>query len=162
MPGEAGEPTVTTLVWFYFFPREAVGASSTRHSPRPHLFWAKHSCITRALRAAGMRSHELNVIASASEAIHLTEERKNGLLRRDRSLQRRRKRPPDAGECSHVMGYRRVLTVACNSGIAVQIVIANASEAIHLTEERKNGLLRRDRSSQRRRNDRPTLANAHM
>jgi hypothetical protein len=46
--------------------------------------------------------------------------------------------------------------------IAVQIVIASASEAIHLTEERKNGLLRRDRSSQRRRNDRPTLANAHM
>jgi len=26
---------VTTLVWIYFFPREAAGASSTRHSPRP-------------------------------------------------------------------------------------------------------------------------------
>jgi hypothetical protein len=59
-------------------------------------------------------------------------------------------------------GYRWRSTHPCNSGIAVQIVIASASEAIHLTEERKNGLLRRDRSSQRRRNDRPTLANAHM
>jgi hypothetical protein len=46
--------------------------------------------------------------------------------------------------------------------IAVQIVVASASEAIHLTEERKNGLLRRDRSSQRRRNDRPTLRNPHV
>jgi len=35
MPGESGEPVVTTLVWFYFLPREAAGASSTRHSPRP-------------------------------------------------------------------------------------------------------------------------------
>jgi hypothetical protein len=29
---------VTKLVWFYFFPHETAGASSTRHSPRPHLF----------------------------------------------------------------------------------------------------------------------------
>jgi hypothetical protein len=47
MPGETGEPTVTTLVWFYFFPREAAGASSTRHSPRP-LLRADLSSITRA------------------------------------------------------------------------------------------------------------------
>jgi len=39
---------VTMLVWFYFFPREAAGASRTRHSPRPQLFWARDSCITRA------------------------------------------------------------------------------------------------------------------
>jgi len=38
MPGESGEPVVTTLVWFYCFPREAAGASSTRHSPRPLIF----------------------------------------------------------------------------------------------------------------------------
>jgi hypothetical protein len=41
MPGETGEPVVTTLVWFYFFPREAAGASSTRHSPRPFSYGAK-------------------------------------------------------------------------------------------------------------------------
>jgi hypothetical protein len=52
MPGETGEPVVTMLVWFYFFPREAAGASSTRHSPRPHPFGGEHSCITRAHRAA--------------------------------------------------------------------------------------------------------------
>jgi hypothetical protein len=35
MPGETGATVVTTLVWFSFFPREAAGASSARHSPRP-------------------------------------------------------------------------------------------------------------------------------
>jgi len=39
---------VTTLVWFYFFPREAAGATGTRHSPRPRFFRAKPSCIARA------------------------------------------------------------------------------------------------------------------
>ena len=72
-----------------FFPTRGCGCIEHPAFPTPSLIWAKHSCITRALRAAGMRSHKLNVIASASEAIHLTEERKNGLLRRDRSSQRR-------------------------------------------------------------------------
>jgi hypothetical protein len=36
MPGDPGGPVVTTLVWFFVFPREATGAMGTRHSPRPH------------------------------------------------------------------------------------------------------------------------------
>jgi hypothetical protein len=59
-------------------------------------------------------------------------------------------------------GYRWRSTHPCNSGIAVQIVIASASEAIHLTEERKNGLLRRDGFSQRRRNDTARRHGIHM
>jgi len=39
---------VTTLVWFYFFPREAAGASSTRHSPRPLMFRRLYDWQTRA------------------------------------------------------------------------------------------------------------------
>ena len=39
----------------FYFACEAAGASRTRHSLRPHLFGAEDSCITRALRAAGMR-----------------------------------------------------------------------------------------------------------
>jgi hypothetical protein len=35
MPGETGGPVVTMLVCFYYFAREAAGATSTRHSPRP-------------------------------------------------------------------------------------------------------------------------------
>jgi hypothetical protein len=36
------------------FARETAGASSARHSPRPHL-WAENSCTTRAHCVAGMR-----------------------------------------------------------------------------------------------------------
>jgi len=71
MPGESGEPTVTTLVWFYFFPREAAGASSARHSPRPLMFRWLHTiqnsrisrgeiaevCVNCAVAPAKARSH---------------------------------------------------------------------------------------------------------
>src|SRR3984893_17569243 len=36
MPGQLGEPVVTTLVCFIYFAREAAGALGARHSPRPH------------------------------------------------------------------------------------------------------------------------------
>src|SRR5437899_12855424 len=50
MPGESGEPSVTTLVCFTSpFAREAAGALGTRHSPRPLFFWANGSCKTQAL-----------------------------------------------------------------------------------------------------------------
>src|SRR5947208_1220837 len=38
MPDDSGVTVVTTLVWFYFFPREAAGASRARHSLRPLMF----------------------------------------------------------------------------------------------------------------------------
>src|ERR1700704_772164 len=37
MPGDLGGPVVTILVCFLHFAREAAGASSARHSPRPRL-----------------------------------------------------------------------------------------------------------------------------
>jgi hypothetical protein len=37
MLGVSGGPVVTTLVWLFYFPREAAGALGTRHSPRPLL-----------------------------------------------------------------------------------------------------------------------------
>jgi len=56
MPGESGEPVVTMLVCFLFFACEAAGASSTRHSPRPHFLEGRNDrCITRAHCVAGMR-----------------------------------------------------------------------------------------------------------
>jgi hypothetical protein len=64
MPGDSGEPVVTTLVCSTLpIAREAMGAAGTRHSLRPLLSWAMVSCTTRANRAAGMRSRA----TSASE-----------------------------------------------------------------------------------------------
>jgi hypothetical protein len=55
MPGETGEPTVTTLVCFLFFACEAAGALSTRHSPRPLLFGRIYLPSLGRIRAAGLR-----------------------------------------------------------------------------------------------------------
>src|ERR1700682_836147 len=38
MPGESGVTVVTMLVCFIYFAREAAGALSARHSPRPLFF----------------------------------------------------------------------------------------------------------------------------
>src|SRR5579872_5054877 len=35
MPGDPARPAVDLLVWFFSFPREAVGVFDARHSPRP-------------------------------------------------------------------------------------------------------------------------------
>ena len=68
MPGESGEPSVTTLVCFTSpFAREAAGALGTRHSPRP--LRAKLSSITRAISAAGPRMRNLNQSAAALNSI---------------------------------------------------------------------------------------------
>jgi hypothetical protein len=53
MPGCPGEPVVTTLVCFFHFAREAMGASGTRHSLRP-LSRAVRARLGR-IRAARMR-----------------------------------------------------------------------------------------------------------
>src|SRR5262249_15111993 len=48
--GSAGvfrRPVVTTLVWFFLFPREAAGAASTRHSLRPLFSEGQRSCRAR-------------------------------------------------------------------------------------------------------------------
>src|SRR5260370_8952818 len=48
MPGESGEPSVTTLVCFTSpFAREAAGALGTRHSPRPLRTVQRHSGASR-------------------------------------------------------------------------------------------------------------------
>jgi hypothetical protein len=93
MPGESGATVVTTLVCFVSsFAREAAGASSARHSPRP--LWAKGLGKARAHRAARSRTRigicrhceERLVRRSSSseggsdEAIHFTMPR-HGLLR---------------------------------------------------------------------------------
>src|SRR6476469_413269 len=41
MPGNSGVPVVTTLVCFFYFAREAMGALGTRHSLRPLLSEAR-------------------------------------------------------------------------------------------------------------------------
>jgi len=43
MPGQSGEPVVTTLVCSFYFACEAAGALDTRHSLRPLLFWGEDS-----------------------------------------------------------------------------------------------------------------------
>jgi hypothetical protein len=56
MPGETGVTVVTTLVWFYFFPREAAGASSARHSLRPLNFrWLHVGKLARECAARSRR-----------------------------------------------------------------------------------------------------------
>jgi hypothetical protein len=66
MPGETGEPVVTMLVWFYFFPREAAGASSTRHSPRPHLSLGEtflhHSGVDASRESEGMSLYDVTIM----------------------------------------------------------------------------------------------------
>src|SRR5437899_5245252 len=56
MPGETGVTVVTMLVCFFYFAREAAGASSARHSLRPLNFRAEGLRTTRTRRAARMRS----------------------------------------------------------------------------------------------------------
>ena len=55
MPGVSGVTVVTNSCAFYFA-HEAAGASGARHSLRPLYSEGTGSCITRAFRAAGMRS----------------------------------------------------------------------------------------------------------
>jgi len=48
MPGQSGEPSVTTLVCFFHSAREAAGAAGARHSLRPLSFGG---CVLRKARA---------------------------------------------------------------------------------------------------------------
>src|SRR5882724_4263755 len=69
MPGEPGEPVVTTLVCSFYFACEAAGASRARHSLRPLSRGQDVSFKTRVECAARSRTH---VIARSpcDEAIH--------------------------------------------------------------------------------------------
>jgi hypothetical protein len=49
-PDCSGEPVVTTLVWFIYFPREAAGATGTRLSLRPLVF--RGTCLAQLGRIA--------------------------------------------------------------------------------------------------------------
>jgi hypothetical protein len=55
---------VTTLVWFYFFPREAAGASSTRHSPRPLSgeTYMHHSGVDASRESEGMSLYDVTIM----------------------------------------------------------------------------------------------------
>jgi taurine dioxygenase len=58
MPGDPGATVVDLLVWFLFYPREAAGATGTRHSPRPPLFGGGQIMHgSGAIRAARMQSY---------------------------------------------------------------------------------------------------------
>src|SRR4051794_16339545 len=51
MPGESGVTVVTMLVWFYFFPREAAGASRHPAFPAPSEF-SEGSTLSKLARIA--------------------------------------------------------------------------------------------------------------
>ena len=113
---------VTTLVWFYFFPREAAGATGTRHSPRPRflsgetimhrsgkiaprgrggVFW-KCGCFILALVAR--KSAFSYPSPSCGEGGHIVSEASDvtggGLLRHARNDPTRRFAPPQSELCS--------------------------------------------------------------
>src|SRR5258706_14359804 len=52
MPGDSGVTVVTTLVCFFYFAREAAGASSARHSLRPLLLGAAKQFLQNLGRVA--------------------------------------------------------------------------------------------------------------
>jgi hypothetical protein len=56
MPDCFGVPVVTTLVWFFNFPREAAGAMDTRHSLRPLFLEGYPHNNSGVIRAARMRT----------------------------------------------------------------------------------------------------------
>src|ERR1700676_522884 len=62
MPGQLGEPVVTTLVCFILFRTRGCGCSGHPAFPAPSLSWANGFANTRAHRAAGMWSR-VDVIA---------------------------------------------------------------------------------------------------
>src|SRR5436305_12060622 len=124
MPGESGATVVTILVWFYFFPREAAGASRTRHSPRPHC-WARDSWITRA--SSRRENAEVWVNGRRDERRFLIP---------PHAARGREKKERAASENAEVW-------VNARRGGLSDVVIASASEAIHLGPAKKAGLLRR-------------------
>jgi hypothetical protein len=87
MPDVSGGPVVTNSCVYLHFTREAAGALGARHSPRPLLGETKSK--TRAIHAAGMRTHIYQRHCERSEAIQLSSyfRKKAGLLRRKISSQ---------------------------------------------------------------------------
>ena len=67
----SANPAVTTLVWFYFFPREAAGAASTRLSLRPLFSGATvHAQLGRfAPRGGGGVSTHSSLPAKAGDPV---------------------------------------------------------------------------------------------
>src|ERR1700687_4077510 len=104
MPGESGVTVVTMLVCFIYFAREAAGALSARHSPRPLFSWAKgfmhgsgasrreiadaylklFGCLKiESVTCARNANHRIGlfiVIARSDEAIQFSARFVNGLL----------------------------------------------------------------------------------
>src|SRR3981081_1840918 len=74
MPGDSGGPVVATLVCHHHTLRTRLRVQRAPGIPHA-LCWAKGSCTTRALRAAGMRScvgHQCGCLKIESVAISLS------------------------------------------------------------------------------------------
>jgi hypothetical protein len=86
MPGETGVTVVTTLVCFFIFAREAAGATSARHSLRPHSRRRIHAQLGRIAsrgyeRVSGigcLKSESVRIDAPYSKAV---------IARLDRAIQ---------------------------------------------------------------------------
>jgi|SRR5438270_3306246 len=196
MPDDSGVTVVTTLVWFYFFPREAAGASRARHSLRPLMFRWLHvranlrkimrrdrggvgglpvvvDCQSSSLRALAKQSilariRKLDCFVVSLLAMTAWESaaafRRHGRARpghprsslphQRKDVDARHKAGHDAGGSEIPKGEgeeragcalkmrRCAWTVRSRGGLS-DVVIASASEAIHLGPDKKAGLLRR-------------------
>src|ERR1700682_6440918 len=97
MPGESGVTVVTMLVCFIYFAREAAGALSARHSPRPLFFLGErfmHNSGAFAPRDCGHVSgfyviarSDLSAVAQRAKAKATKQSslRHSGMVRRTRA-----------------------------------------------------------------------------
>src|SRR5450759_5588074 len=67
MPGDSGVTVVTTLVCFFYFAREAAGASCARHSPRP-LIGEGRTLLAKLGRIARRECEVISAVIARSEA----------------------------------------------------------------------------------------------